>query len=62
MCWSGATCLTVDCCFSDLVLLQILQIERVGLLQCRHHHFINACSIACSFHEIAENSSLDVKQ
>jgi len=42
MCPSGATCLPVDCCFSELALNKD-PIKRVGLIQNGHHnhyHFI----------------------
>ena len=40
MCTSGATCLSAECCFSELALLKI-QTKRVGLVESRpHHHLI----------------------
>ena len=40
MCSSGATCLTADCCFSELKHYKNPD-QRVGLEQSRHlHHFI----------------------
>jgi hypothetical protein len=35
MCPSGATCLSVDCCFRELA-------KCVGLVQSAHHHYLIA--------------------
>ena len=52
MCLSGATCLSADCCFSELALKKAT--KRVGLVQSRsHHHLIKKKN--CSCHDIAEN-------
>jgi hypothetical protein len=39
MCQSGATCLPVDCCFSELALLKI-QLSVSGLEQNGPHHHL----------------------
>ena len=39
MCASGLTCLSVDCCFSELTLLQ--SIKHVGLVQSEPHFIEN---------------------
>jgi hypothetical protein len=36
MCRSGVTCLSTDCCFSELALLN--PTKHVGPVQSRHHH------------------------
>jgi hypothetical protein len=44
ICQSGATCLPVDCCFSELALLKI-QLSIVGLEQSDSHHHFNECNL-----------------
>jgi hypothetical protein len=50
MCPSGATCLSVDCCFSKLVHYTI-PTKRDGLVQVGLHY----SSLTCSLKDIAEN-------
>ena len=46
MCPSGATCLSVDCCFSDLTsTIYTDPAKRVGLVESRHHHHFIECNL-----------------
>jgi hypothetical protein len=38
MCQSGAICLPVNCCYSELNKYYIDPTKRVGLVQSGHHH------------------------
>jgi hypothetical protein len=50
MCPSEATCLPMDCCFSELAYKD--PIKHVGLVQRGHYHFIEFSLFFC--HNIAE--------
>jgi hypothetical protein len=51
MCPSGATCLPVDCCFSELTLYKI-PTQYVGLVQSGHHHHQSHKTVTCSRKDI----------
>ena len=38
MCQSGSTCLSADCCFSELALKFQLRVTDAGIVQSGHHH------------------------
>ena len=51
MCPSGATCLPLNCCFSEIALQK--PTNHVGLLYSGHHHY-NIKIIDCFRHDRAE--------
>ena len=62
MCRGGSTCLSLDCCFSELALLNKTT-QCVGLVQSGpYHHLIERTYSRHDMHCIAENCWVGVKQ